>query len=148
MKKIATILLSLALITGVCSVPAFATSNSQSVGAFNGKLTSNVWIQSISDFNGTGDFQVSAHYSGTDPYDAEWIRTAWNFYTVGGSVSWNGAGISGSGSSTGSSWTNDNASDASFRGRVAGNGLCLYVGCNNTATMFARGVTFSTLAKV
>lgn len=148
MKKKIIALLTTLFVTGICSVPAFATSDSASTNAFNGKLTSNVWIQSLSDVNGTGDFQVSAHYSGTDPYHAEWIKTSWSFYSIGGSVSWNGAGVSGSGSSTGSSWTNYNASDASFRGRVAGNGLCLYVGCNNTATMFARGKTYSTLAKV
>ncbi|WP_160670020.1 hypothetical protein [Clostridium sp. C8-1-8] len=148
MKKVFGTLFSAVLLASFCSVPAFATSNSQSVSAFNGKLTSNVWIQSIADVNGTGDFQVSAHYSGTNPYNADWIKTSWNFYSIGGSVSWNGAGISGDGTSTGSSWTNYNSSDASFRGRVAGNGLCLYVGCNNTATMFARGVTYSTLAKV
>lgn len=148
MKKIVLILLSFVLIGGIFATPVSASTDSASVSAFNGNLTSNVWIQSIADVNGTGDFQVSAYYSGTDPYNADWISTSWSFYSIGGSVSWNGAGISGSGTSTGSSWTNYNAYSASFRGRVAGNGLALYVGCNNTATMFARGVTYSTLAKV
>ncbi|MCD3207057.1 hypothetical protein G8S49_12925, partial [Clostridium botulinum C] len=141
MKKITTLVLSVALFSGIFCQSAFATSASRSTSACNGKLTSDVWIQSMSDHDGTGEFQVAAKYSGTKPRYANWIKTQWEFYSVGvgAGITWSGitANVSGSGHSTGSYWKNTNSRSASFRGRVSGNGLCLYVGCTNTATMFA-----------
>lgn len=153
MRKFLAICLAAAIsFTSLSSTNVFATSASRSVTAFNGKLTSNVWIQSIADMDGTGEFQVSAYYSGTNPSRANWIRTAWQFYVtgIGAGVSFSGisANISGSGSSPSGSWTNYNNYTASFRGRAAATGLAIYVGLTNTATMYALGKTYSTLAKV
>jgi len=120
-------------------------------------ITSNAWIQTISDWDGTGEFQVSAVYKSTDSGYAKpaWIKTAWDFYAIGigADVTYKAVGgsVSGHGTTSTSSgyWINSNgAKTAWWRGRVGGTGFCLYVGLYNTASAYRSGVTLSTTAKI
>ncbi|HHX69946.1 MAG: hypothetical protein WAO56_12675 [Miniphocaeibacter sp.] len=65
---------------------------------------------------------------------------------MGGSVSWNGLGVSGSGSSTGSSHSGYGTVNAS--GRVYGNGLALYVGMNSTSSITIGSSYYSNSCKI
>ena len=80
------------------SVSVYAKSNSKSTknSALGATLKSNCWIQSLSDLSGGGEYQVSAQYNSTKSEYSfpDWIRTSWDFYSVGVNV-----GISVSGGS-------------------------------------------------
>lgn len=69
------------------------------------------------------------------------------FYNIGGSVSYNGAGVSGSDSTSGSSFLS-NSSIVNASGRVYGNGLCLYIGMNATASFSYGNSYYSTTTKI
>lgn len=140
-------------------VPVNASSSSQSGknSSLGATIRSDVWIQSVSNWNGTGEFQITGAYSSTKSAYAtpEWVKTSWDFYAMGISagVSYKGisASASGSGATSTSSgyWKNSNgAKTAWWRGRVGGTGLCIYVGLYNTASAFKSGVAISTTAKV
>lgn len=65
------------------------------------------------------------------------------FYSIGGSVSYNAAGVSGSDSTPGSSFSS-NSSIVNASGRVYGNDLCLYIGMNATASFSYGNSYYST----
>lgn len=157
-KRIICVVMCFVMILG-STMNACATSNSKSASnkSLSATITSNVWIQTISDWDGTGEFQVSAVYSSTNSTYAkpQWIKTSWSFYAIGISagVSYKSvsASVSGSGYTSTSSgyWKNSNgAKTAWWRGRVGGTGFCIYVGLENTASAYKAGVTLSTTAKV
>lgn len=157
-KTFATFLagLSLACMSGI-SANATSASRSASNSSLGATIRSDVWIQTLSDWDGTGEFQVTAAYSSSKSQFAkpDWVKTAWDFYAVGimAGVSYQGisGSVSGSGSTSTSSgyWINSNgAKTAWWRGRVGGTGLALYVGCSNTASAYKAGVPISTTAKV
>lgn len=142
----------------LASIPTYASSNTKTTknSALSATLKSNCWIQTLSDLNGGGDFQVSAEYNSTNANfrNPEWIKTEWNFYSYGLGVGISVSGISGSIGGNGTSgssghWINSNgARSASFRGRVYATGLSIYVGLTNTATAFKAGVPLSVTAKI
>lgn len=157
-KTIATILAGLSL-TCMSGISAGATSASRTAtnNSLSATIRSDVWIQTIADWDGTGEFQVTAAYSSTNSSYAkpEWVKTSWSFYAVGIAAGVSYAGISGSvngygyTSSSSGYWINSNgAKTAWWRGRVGGTGLAFYVGCSNTASAFKSGVSISTTAKV
>lgn len=133
------------------TTPAFAKSATRSTSAPGGTLTSNFWIQSMADSSSTGSYQVSAVYNGTASLKgSNYIKTAWDFYATGISAGVSAGGgtgsVSGSGASgtSGGSWKNNNgATTAWYKGTVRATGLAIYVGGNNTASMFALGVPAS-----
>lgn len=151
--------MAVTVIVSVCAIPANATSSSRSESnkSIGATIRSDVWIQTISDWDGTGNFQVTAAYSSTiSAYSSpNWIKTSWDFYAYGISAGVSYKGISGSisgygyTSSSSGYWKNSNgANTAWWRGRVGGTGLCFYVGVYNTASAYKSGVTLSTTAKV
>ncbi len=157
MKKILIICLTLLLCFPLFGESSLATSASRTdnIPQLNGTIRSDVWIQTIADADGTGEFQVTADYDSPTYPSPSWIKTEWDFYVIGISASIKfkaGSGsIAGSGYTSSSSgyWINSNgASTAWYRGRVGANGLTIYVGCENTASGYAAGVPFSTTARV
>ena len=84
-------------------VPANAASwrKTKSKTARGYTLTARANLPYLSDFDGGGAWRTQASYSG--PRASNKLTNSWSFYTVGGSVSWNGVGVSGSGSNSGSS---------------------------------------------
>ncbi|EOD00244.1 hypothetical protein [Caldisalinibacter kiritimatiensis] len=157
MKKILTIGLTLLICISTFGQASFATSDTRTddIPQLNGTIRSDVWIQTIADPDGTGEFQVTADYDSSTYPSPSWIKTEWDFYVIGISASIDfkpGSGsIEGSGytSTSGGYWKNSNgASMAWYRGRVGANGLTIYVGCENTASGYAAGVPFSTTARV
>ncbi|CDZ23166.1 putative secreted protein [[Clostridium] cellulosi] len=145
----------LSLSTVALTVSAHSSSKTDKIPQLKGSITSNVWIQTISDLDGTGLFQVSAEYKSSSYPKPKWIKTAWDFNPIGIGVSVSYSRVSASASGSGYTktssgyWINSNgANTAWYRGRVGATGLCFYVGCENTASGFAAGVPFSTTAKV
>lgn len=98
-----------------------------------------------SDFSGGGNWAAQGVYSGAKTNNA--LHLAWSFYSVGGSVTFYGAGVSGSSSSPGSSFT-VYGSTANASGRVYGNGLCLYVGMDVTSSFRYGNSYYSTTAHI
>lgn len=158
-QKTVASLLSAAILTTSLVVPASATSASKSASnkSLGATIRSDAWIQTISDWDGTGEFQVTAAYSSKKKAykKPSWVKTSWDFYAQGISagVSYKkvSASVSGYGSTSTSSgyWKNSNgAKTAWWRGRVGGTGLCFYVGLYNTASAFKAGVPLSTTAKI
>lgn len=158
-KTLLSLALALLLVFNTATY-AFATSGSQSTtnSSLSATLTSNAWIQTISDLDGTGEFQVSAVYSSTNSAykNPDWIKTAWDFYAIGIGVSIKftesvSSSVGGSGYTSTSSgyWINSNgANTAWWRGRVGVTGLALYIGLYNTASAYKAGVTMSTTVKI
>lgn len=157
-KKLLCVVLAAVMILNM-SVIVGATSDSKSTTSksLGATLRSDAWIQTISDWDGTGEFQVTAAYSSSiDKYKKpDWIKTAWDFYAIGISAGVEykkvSASVEGYGYTSTSSgyWKNSNgAKTAWWRGRVGGTGLCLYVGLYNTASAYKAGVTMSTTAKI
>ncbi len=157
-KRILCLLMSLVMVVGV-PMSASATSSSRSTtnSSLSATLRSDAWIQALSDWDGTGEFQVTAAYSSTNSNYSKpsWVKTSWDFYAtgIGAGVSYKAVSASvegyGTTSTSSGSWTNSNgAKTAWWRGRVGGTGLCLYVGLYNTASAYKAGVTMSTTAKV
>lgn len=158
MKKILCLAICFVMVFGsVMSASATSASKSAKNSSLSATITANAWIQTISDWDGTGEFQVSAAYSSTNSSyrKPSWIKTAWDFYAVGicAGVSYKAvsASVEGYGYTSTSSgyWKNSNgAKTAWWRGRVGGTGLCFYVGLYNTASAYKAGVTLSTTAKI
>ena len=48
-------------------------------------IRSDVWIQTLSDWNGTGEFQVTGAYNSTKSayLTPEWVKTSWDLYAIG-----------------------------------------------------------------
>lgn len=158
-KRILAVVLVVVLVVTFMATPASAKSSSRSFSNSTLKATirSDVWIQTFSDWDGTGEFQVTAAYNSTakNYKTPSWVKTAWDFYTIGigAGVSYKriSASVTGSGYTSTSSgyWKNSNgAKTAWWRGRVGGTGFCLYVGLYNTASAYKSGVAISTTAKV
>lgn len=126
--------------TGATAEAGWRATNSKTV---SGKtLTAKADLPYFSDSNGGGAWKTQAVYSGTK--DNNKLTTSWSFYSVGGSVSWNGVGVSGSGTSTGSSYT-AKSSTVNANGYVYGTGLALYVGVVSTAS-FTKGNTYYSIS--
>jgi hypothetical protein len=99
----------------------------------------------FSDIHGGGDWKAQGDYKGSKKNNK--LKLAWSFYSVGGSVSYSGVGVSGSGSSPGSNFTvTGNTANAS--GRVYANGLCLYVGLDVTPSFTYGNSYYSTTAHI
>lgn len=111
------------------SVYATSASNTTRNSRLSATVTSNAWIQTISNWDGMGEFQVSAVYSSTNSTYSkpQWIKTTWDFYAIGvcAGVSCKAieASLEGYGTTNSSSgyWKNSNgAKTAWWRGRVGG----------------------------
>lgn len=144
------------ILASTLTASAKSSSRTDYSSALSASITSNCWIQTFSDLDGGGDFQVSAEYrsNNSEFSNPEWIQTKWSFYSVGigagVSISGGSGSIGGYGSSSNSGyWRNSNgARTASWRGRVYATGLSLYTGVTNEATAFKAGVTLSTTSKL
>ena len=158
MKKVLCLVMSIIVVlSSTISVGATSSSRTAKNKSLSATITSNAWIQTISDWDGTGEFQVSAVYKSTNSKYAKpaWVKTAWDFYAIGicAGVSYKAVSVSveGYGATKSSSgyWKNSNgAKTAWWRGRVGGTGFCLYVGLYNTASAYKSGVALSTTAKI
>ncbi len=150
MKRYLKRVIALMLVLGTVALSAsnaeaasWRSTNSKTV---SGKtLTAKANLPYFSDLKGGGAWKTQAVYSGKKDNDK--LTTSWAFTSIGGSVSWNGLGISGSGTNSGNSFT-AKASTVNANGYVYGTGFCLYVGMISTAS-FSKGNTFySTSCKI
>lgn len=141
--------LSLVAVTAFTLI-GFSASNTNAwrathtVKARGSNLTARADLPYWSDFSGGGNWKAQATYGGSR---GSKLKLEWSFYSIGGSVSYNGAGVSGSGSTPGSSFSANN-STVNASGRVYGNGLCLYVGMNSTASFSYGNSYYSTTTKI
>lgn len=116
-------------------------SKSKTVNGY--ALTAKADLPYFSDSQGGGAWKTEASYKGKK--DGNRITTSWSFYSIGGSVSWEGAGLSGDGTSDGGSYTYDKDTKAKANGYVYGTGFALYVGMISTAS-FTRGNTYYSIS--
>lgn len=147
-KKIMVVLTALSLVL-VCSfvstVPADAAWRSSKSQKKNGyTLTAKANLPYFSDWDGGGDWKTQASYGKKVK-----LTNSWQFYTVGGSASWSGLGVSGSGSNNGSSYTPSSATKTvNANGRVYGTGFCLYIGLISTASFTSGNTYYSISTKI
>lgn len=106
----------------------------------NYTLTAKADLPYWSDSNGGGAWKSQAKYTGPKKK----LTNAWSFYSIGGSVSWQGMGLQGDGTSTGSSYAYKDSS-VNANGYVYGTGLAIYVGMIATAS-FSKGNTYYSIS--
>lgn len=157
-KRVVSLVMATAVLSTLLTVNASAHSATRTdkVPQLNATIRSDAYIQTISDRDRSGVFQVTAAYhSASSAYARpKWIKTAWQFnptgINAGVTVGKSSASVGGYGStSPGGYWKNSNgATTAWYRGRVGTTGLCIYLGLSNTASGFKSGVPFSTQCSV
>lgn len=140
MKSIALVtstLIVVALSMGLAPGEAVAHSNSQTVRFDNGAtLTSNIWMQTLSDWRGCGDFVTSATITQTPA----WIKNVTSFHASGVSASLKGAGLNFNGPNASMSVTNNRGQlGAYISGRVCGNLTTVYIGGTVTGSALQYG---------
>ena len=99
----------------------------------------------FSDLSGGGNWKAEANYKGKKTNNK--LKLSWSFHAFGGSVSFNGVGATGSGSTPGASFT-VKGSVANASGRVYAHGLCLYIGMDATASFTYGNSYYSTTAHI
>lgn len=118
---------------------ANAKSHSGTARFDNGHtITANIWIQSLSDFSGCGDFSSSAEMTASP----NWITNRTKFYQVGfGGVSVQGVSADRVGGDPASlTWTNSNGAKGSYMsGKVCGGFGTIYTGADVTASAYYYG---------
>lgn len=142
-KRILSLVLCFCLLLAF-AIPANAASwrKTKSKDVRGHTLTARANLPYFSDLDGGGAWRTQACYSGSRASNK--LTTSWSFYTIGGSVSWNGVGVSGSGSNSGSSYT-CKSTVVNANGYVYGTGFCLYVGLISTAS-FTYGNTYYSIS--
>lgn len=119
------------------ALPASANSGSTSYGYPGGdRLEANVYIATIADWHGCGDWATSSKLHGTNPPRASWIKNTAHFHANGVGASISGVSASGSGNDQSAEWTNSNAWIADLSGRLCANWLTWYVSASSTAASF------------
>jgi hypothetical protein len=143
-KALVALILCLGVIVGsTVDALAWRKTSSRTINGYT--LYARADLPYFSDLDGGGNWAAQAAYAG--PKNNNKLTLDWSFYCVGGSVSYNGVGVSGSGTSPGSSLTLA-ASTINASGRVYGNGLCLYVGLNVTSSFVYGNSYYSTTAHI
>lgn len=98
--KVLALVLVLSMVTTSLS-PAYAGWRSSKTAKKNGyTLGAYANLPYWADKDGGGDWKTKASYGAKVK-----LTNSWEFYTIGGSCSWSGLGVSGSGSNKGSSYT-------------------------------------------
>lgn len=147
-KKLVPLLI--ALVTIFCGVSysasnAYAWRSTSSKSISGRTLYARADLPKSTDSSGGGNWKAQASYSGSRTGNK--ITVAWSFYSIGGSVSYQGMGVSGSGSNPGSSFT-ATSTVANASGKVYGHGLWIYVGMYSTASFSYGNSYYSTTAKI
>ena len=139
--KTLVLLLTVSLITTSVS-PVYAGWRSSKTAKKNGHtLGAYANLPYWSDRDGGGDWKTRESYGKKVK-----LTNSWEFYTIGGSCSWKGAVVSGSGSNAGSSYTSKSKTKTvDANGYVYGTGLCLYLGLISTAS-FSSGNTYYSIS--
>ena len=131
---------------------AHSATRTDKVPQLNATIRSDAYIQTISDWDRSGVFQVTAAYhSASSAYARpKWIKTAWQFnptgINAGVTVGKSSASVGGYGStSPGEYWKSSNgATTAWYRGRVGTTGFCIYLHTGGVRG-FIQGSTASVL---
>lgn len=125
------------------NVKAWRSSNARSVNGYS--LIARADLPYSADKNRGGSWKAQSIYYG--PKNSNRLTLSWSFYSIGGSVSFQGVGLSGSGTNSGSSFTyTANVLNAS--GNVYAHGFCLYVGMYSTATFSKGNSVYSVTTKI
>lgn len=125
------------------AMPSYAASwrSQKSKTAKGYTLTARANLPKKANKDGGGAWKTQAQYGKKVK-----LTTSWDFYSVGGSVSWRGVGLSGSGNNTGDKYTpTAKTKTANANGYVYGTGLWVYVGMISTAS-FKSGNTFYSIS--
>ena len=141
-KLLAGVLVGSTLLTSISADAAWRSTKSKTVkeSGKNYTLTAKAHLPYWSDKNGGGDWKSQAKYTGPKKK----LTNSWSFYSIGGSVSWQGMGLQGDGTSTGNSFAYKD-STVNANGYVYGTGLAVYVGMIATAS-FTKGNTYYSIS--
>ncbi|WP_156138791.1 hypothetical protein [Microbacterium mangrovi] len=140
-----------AAVAGALLVPgaAYAQSDSNTKGFSGGKLTANVWRQTILGGDNCGSFLTSAKATKSLSYIQNDVD--WDPIGIGASASIKGVGVSVSGnngSSPAARVKNTRASYAGISGTVCASWSTLYIGVYSTASTKVGGTLITVSAHV
>ncbi|WP_152548195.1 hypothetical protein [Exiguobacterium acetylicum] len=141
MKKVLTLT---AVSTLACTLAFAPQADAYRATKTVSSVTSKADLPYFSDFSGCGNYKA---YSSTTRTGFKSLKHHVTFTTVGGSVSFSGAGVSGSGTSPG--YTKSTKSKSYYSsGNVCGSGLTLYLGMNTTIHVDYSNRTYTATAKI
>lgn len=144
LKKVSIAVFTCGLIVST-AIPCNAAWRSTYTVKKNGhNLMAKADLPYFSDWDGGGDWKSQSYYG-----KKVRLTNSWQFYSVGGSVNWNGVGLSGSGSNNGGSHSSRGTTNVvNASGRVYSTGLCLYVGMISTASFSSGNSFYSVSTKI
>ena len=145
MKKTIFTLLTIVAVF-CCTAPAAQANSSSKTVHFNSsvKLTGNVWIQSISDWDSCGNYATSVVSNRV--LDSVTNKTVAEPYGIGASA-WR-LSISGPSGSTSTTWTNSGSRGSYLSGNVCASWNTLYLSMTVSGTGNYNGVVRTVAAQV
>ncbi|MGD6818783.1 hypothetical protein [Metabacillus sp. 84] len=134
---------------GGTSASAYSDSTTEPIPQLSGNsIQSNAWMSNTA-FYQKQSYQVSAKFLGTNPPNADWVKTAWTIKANGLGVSIGGiSGGTSNGSTLTGTWTNSNTWISDYAGSYSISGVPISGGTDNTASFLAKGVKRSASASI
>jgi hypothetical protein len=128
---------------------AYSDSVTSNISQLPGNsIQSNIWMSSTAFYN-TQQYQVSAKFLGTNPPNADWVKTAWTIKANGLGVSIGGvSGGTANENTLSGTWTNTNTWISDYSGSYTISGVPISGSGSNTASFLARGVKKGATASV
>lgn len=123
------------------NVSAYSSQDTEAIPALKGnKIQANAWMSNTNVYQ-KQSYKASAKFLGSNPSNADWVKTAWKIKASGVGVSIGGiSGGTSSGNELSGTWTNTNTWISDYAGSYKISGIAISGSMDNSASFLAKGV--------